>query len=91
MSDVVLENTCDIKCIFILDVFVFFLLLNYLNMATEKNTAVCVEKDFLTMRSRISRTLYLKLNPVYMIPIVVCVTEVELYERGGTKLTSCDK
>ena len=55
MSDVVLENTLDIKCIFyqavLLSLFCsgsfFFLLLNYQIIATEKNTEVCVEKSFL--------------------------------------------
>ena len=57
MSDVVLENTLDIKCIFLTsrfiefilfwDLYTFFFLLNYQIMATEKNTEVCVEKSFL--------------------------------------------
>ena len=56
MSDVVLENTLDIKCIFkhavLLSLFCsgslyFFLLLNYQIIVTEKNTEVCVEKSFL--------------------------------------------
>ena len=56
MSDVVLENTLDIKCIFkpaiLLSLFcsgslyIFFLLLNYQIIATEKSE-VCVEKSFL--------------------------------------------
>ena len=55
MSDVVLENALDIKCIFkqavLLSYFFwefiyFFLLLNYQIIAT-KNTEVCVEKSFL--------------------------------------------
>ena len=49
-------------------------------MATKKNTAVCFEKSFMSMHSRISWILYLKLNTRYL--IVICVTEVELYERG---------
>ena len=56
MSDVVLENTLDLKCIFksavLLSLFcsgglIFFLLLNYQIIVTEKNTEVCVEKSFL--------------------------------------------
>ena len=57
MSDVVLENTLDIKCIFlnepfykvnfVLGVYIFFLLLNYQIIATEKKSEVCVEKSFL--------------------------------------------
>ena len=56
MGDVVLENTLDIKCIFIQAVLLslfcsgslyFLLSLNYQIIATEKNTAVCVEKYFL--------------------------------------------
>ena len=55
MSDVVLENTLDIKCNFkqavLLSLFCsgslyFFLLLNYQIIVTEK-TEVCVEKSFL--------------------------------------------
>ena len=56
MSDVVLENTLDIKCIFQTSrfieficsgIYILFLLLNYQIIATEKNTEVCVEKSFL--------------------------------------------
>ena len=57
MSDVVLENTLDIKCIFfkqavLISLFCsgslyIFLLLYYQIIATEKNTEVCVEKSFL--------------------------------------------
>ena len=57
MSDVVLENTLDIKCIFlnktfycvyfVLGFIYFFLFLNYQIIATEKNNEVCVEKSFL--------------------------------------------
>ena len=56
MSEVVLENTLDIKCIFkqavILSLFCsgslhFFLLLNYQIIATEKILKFCVEKSFL--------------------------------------------
>ena len=56
MSDGVLENTLDIKCIFstsrfikfiLFWEFIFFLLLNYQIIVTEKNTEVCVEKSFL--------------------------------------------
>ena len=56
MGDVVLENTLDIKCIFIQAVLLslfcsgslyFLLSLNYQIIATEKNTVVCVEKYFL--------------------------------------------
>ena len=55
MSDVILEDTLYIKCIFkqavLLSLFCsgsfFFLLLNHQIIATEKNTEVCVEKSFL--------------------------------------------
>ena len=55
MSDVVLENALDIKCIFkqavLLSLFCsgslyIFILLNYQIIATEKSE-VCVEKSFL--------------------------------------------
>ena len=57
MSDMVLENTLDIKCILkqaiLLSLFcpgslyIFFLLLDYQIIATEKKSEVCVEKSFL--------------------------------------------
>ena len=56
MSDLVLETTLDIKCIFkqavLLSLFCsgilyIFLLLYYQIIAAEKNTQVCVEKSFL--------------------------------------------
>ena len=46
-------------------------------MATEKNTAVCVEKVFWSMHSRKLNTQYL-----YTIPTVICATEVELMNEG---------
>ena len=39
--------------------------LNYQIIAAE-NTAVCVEKSFMSMHSRMSRILYLKLNTWYL-------------------------
>ena len=55
MSDVVLENTLDIKCVFkqavVLSLFCsgsyFFLLLNYQIIATEKILKFVLKKSFL--------------------------------------------
>ena len=69
MSDVVLENTLDIKCIFkqaiLLSLFcsgslyIFFLLLNYQNVATEQILKFVLKNLFWSMRSWMSRILYL--------------------------------
>ena len=69
MSDVVLENTLDIKSIFkqavLLSLFcsgslyIFFLLLNYQIIATEKILQFVLKNTFWSMRSRMSRILYL--------------------------------
>ena len=68
MSDVVLENTLDIKCIFkqavLLSLFYsgslyFFLLLNYQIIATEKILMFVLKNILWSMRSRMSRILYL--------------------------------
>ena len=69
MSDVVLKNTLDIKCIFkqaiLLSLFcsgslyIFFLLLNYQNVATEQILKFVLKNLFWSMRSWMSRILYL--------------------------------
>ena len=68
MSDVVLENTLDISAFlnkpfyqvyFVLGVYIFFLLLNYQIIATEKILKFVLKNLFWSMRSRISRILYL--------------------------------
>ena len=70
MSDVVLENTLDLKCIFLTSRFIikvylfwgfiyFFLLLNYQIITTEKIMKFVLKNLFWGMRSRMSRILYL--------------------------------
>ena len=70
MSDVVLENTLDIKCIFLNKpfysfilflefIYIFFLLLDYQFIATEKNLKFVLKNLFWSMRSHMSRILYL--------------------------------
>ena len=69
MSDVVLENTLDIKCIFYTSRFIkfilfwefiyFFLLLNYQIIATEKILQFVLKNLFWSMHSCMSRILYL--------------------------------
>ena len=76
MSDVVLENTLDIKCIFkravllslfcSVSLYILFLLLNYQIIATEKNLKFVLKNLFWSMRSRMSRILYVKLNSGYL-------------------------
>ena len=75
MSDVVFENTLDIKCIFkqavLLSLFCCgsynfnFLLLNYQIIAAEKILQFVLKNLFWSMRSRMRRILYLKLNGGY--------------------------
>ena len=64
MSDMVLENTLNIKCIFkqavLLSLFCsgsFFLLLTYQIIATEKILKFVLKNLFWSMRSRMSRIL----------------------------------
>ena len=69
MSDVVLENTLETKCIsnksFYLVFFLFwefiyfFLLLNYQIIATEKILKFVLKNLFLSMPSRMSRIFYM--------------------------------
>ena len=78
-----MENTCDIKHIFkhvLIRLFCsgplyFFLLLNYQNIKTKKNIAVCVVKSFKRMYICMSRIMC----PIHF---VLCRMEVELNEPG---------